>query len=83
MKYVVGENCAGYLPVSEPVVFSEEEGRDAAIEYFLKRLNELYPPHSRPTHEEVAHGIAVNEGYSLKFTTPEGQDMEVWITVED
>ena len=82
MKYVVGENCAGYLPVGEPVVFSEEEGRDAAIEYFLGRLNELCSPHPRPTHEDIARGLVFDEGYSLRFITPEGQDMEVWITVE-
>ena len=82
MKYVVGENCAGYLPVSEPVVFSEEGGCAAAIGYFLERLDELYFPHPRPTHEDIARGLVFDEGYSLRFTTPEGQDMEVWITVE-
>jgi len=82
MKYVVGENCAGYLPVGDPVVFSDEE-KDDAIEYFLSRLNDLYLPHPRPTKNDVAHGFAANDGYSLRFTTPEGRDMEVWIIVED
>ena len=83
MRYIVGENCAGYLPVSEPVIFSEEDGREAAVEYFLNTLDELYAPHPRPTKETVTRELERNDGYSVRFTTPEGRDVEVWVDKED
>lgn len=82
MEYIVGENCAGYLPVGEPSVYTEEEGVDAAVEDFLQRLDDLYAP-VRPNAEDVKKYLAKHEAYSVAFDTPEGKRMEVWISTED